>query len=192
MGLISVGQDLMEPCPCHLKRPQRPPDDYLEAAVAAAAAAASAAALADSAAASADALAASTVAEAAVAAAEVAASAAELAASTAALAAWLAAAAASAAAASAAGAAAGASTGAGAGAASSFLPQADRATAATRAARTTEFFISVSYLDRQIKKISPSVPLFFESSATRPNGACIQSSCATLFTASYYRNYFRQ
>lgn len=151
----------MKPCPRQIKRPQRPLDDYLEAAVAAAAAAASAAALAASAAASAVALAPSTVAEAAVAAAEVAASAAELAASTAALAAWLAAAAASAA--SAAGAAAGASTGAGAGATSSFLPQADRATAATRAARTTEFFISVSYLDRQIKKISPSVPLFLKA-----------------------------
>lgn len=39
---------------------------------------------------------------------------------------------------------AGAATGAGAGAGSSFLPQAARAAAAIRAARTTEFFISVS------------------------------------------------
>lgn len=49
--------------------------------------------------------------------------------------------------ASAAGAGAGAAAGAGAGAgASGFLPQADRATAANRAARATVFFISVPFL----------------------------------------------
>jgi hypothetical protein len=45
-----------------------------------------------------------------------------------------------------AGAGAGAAAGAGAGAGSSFLPQAARAAAATRVARTSDFFISVSFL----------------------------------------------
>jgi hypothetical protein len=45
-----------------------------------------------------------------------------------------------------AGAGAAAGAGAGAGAGSSFLPQAARAAAATRVARTSDFFISVSFL----------------------------------------------
>jgi hypothetical protein len=56
-----------------------------------------------------------------------------------------------------AGAGAAAGAGAGAGAGSSFLPQADRAAAATRVARTSDFFISGSLWEEREEKQFPEI-----------------------------------
>jgi hypothetical protein len=56
-----------------------------------------------------------------------------------------------------AGAGAAAGAGAGAGAGSSFLPQADRAAAATRVARTSDFFISGFLLEICGKNVFPEI-----------------------------------